>query len=102
MNGVFNTVKGGSTVPLKFEIFAGPTELTDIAYIKSLTYVQTNCSDTAITDEIETTATGGTILRYDGDQFIYNWKTPTGAGKCYRTTMTGQDGSTISAFFKMK
>ena len=31
MNGVLNTVKNGSTVPLKFEIFAGPTELTDTA-----------------------------------------------------------------------
>ena len=28
MNGVWNTVKGGSTVPLKFELFAGTTELT--------------------------------------------------------------------------
>ena len=31
MNGVVNTVKGGSTVPLKFEVFAGTTELTDTA-----------------------------------------------------------------------
>ncbi len=29
VNGVLNTVKGGSTVPLKFEVFAGSTELTD-------------------------------------------------------------------------
>ena len=43
MNDVYNIVKGGSTVPLKFEIFAGSTELTDIAYIKSLTYAQTAC-----------------------------------------------------------
>ena len=35
MNGVSNAVKGGSTVPLKFEIFAGPTELTDTAIVKS-------------------------------------------------------------------
>ena len=31
MNGVVNTVKGGSTVPLKFEIFAGSEELSDTA-----------------------------------------------------------------------
>ena len=35
MNGVYNPVKGGSTVPLKFEVFAGPTELTDTAVVKS-------------------------------------------------------------------
>lgn len=104
MNGVYNLVKGGITVPFKFEIFAGSTELTDIAEIKSLTYAQTSCNANAITDEIETTATGGTSLRYDllGGKFIYNWKTPATAGKCYRVTMTTMDGSTLVAYFKLK
>ncbi|MEJ5224625.1 MAG: HYR domain-containing protein, partial [Anaerolineales bacterium] len=101
---VYNTVKGGSTVPLKFEIFAGATELTDVAYVKSLTYAQTACDATATSDEIETLATGGTTLRYDftAGQFIFNWKTPTGAGKCYRVTMTTLDGSSLVAYFKTK
>ncbi|MBI5943075.1 MAG: BMP family ABC transporter substrate-binding protein [Chloroflexi bacterium] len=104
MNGVYNIVKNGSTVPLKFEIFAGNTELTDTAYIKSLTYAQTSCDATAITDEIETIATGSTSLRYDTTtgQFIYNWKTPKTAGKCYRVTMTTIDGSSLVAYFKLK
>ena len=104
MNGVYNIVKNGSTVPLKFEIFAGSTELTDIAYIKSLTYAQTSCDASATTDEIETTATGGTSLRYDSSagQFIYNWKTPRTAGKCYRVTMMAIDGSSLVAYFKLK
>ena len=56
----------------------------------------------ATEDAIEVTATGGTSLRYDttGGQFIYNWKTPTGAGSCYKVTMTANDGSTITAYFK--
>ena len=103
-NGVYNSVKGGSTVPLKFEVFAGPTELTDVAYVKPLTAVQISCNDSAFVDEIEMTTAGGTSLRYDstGGQFIYNWKTPIGAGKCYRVTLTTQDGSNLAAFFKMK
>jgi hypothetical protein len=103
MNGVYNTVKNGSTVPLKFELFAGTTELTDTASVKSLTYAQTACNATATTDDIETVATGGTVLRYDstGGQFVYNWKTPATAGKCYRVTMTTQDGSSLVAFFKL-
>jgi hypothetical protein len=101
MNGVYNTVKGGSTVPLKFEVFAGFNELTDIAYIKSLTYAQTSCDANAITDDIETIATGGTSLRYADGQFIYNWKTPKMAG-CYRVTMTTIDGSSLSAYFRLK
>ena len=104
MNGVYNVVKGGSTVPLKFEIFAGTTELTSISDIKSLTYAQTSCDASATTDEVEALATGNTILRYDitSGQFIYNWKTPKTAGTCYRVTMTTVDGSTLMAYFKLK
>jgi len=101
---VWNTVKNGSTVPLKFEIFAGSTEQTDVSAVDSLTYAQIACNATAPQDEIETVATGGTVLRYDstGGQFIFNWKTPNTASKCYRVTMTALDGSTLSAFFKLK
>ena len=104
MGGVFNTVKGGSTVPLKFELFAGPTELTELAAVQSFQVHGTSCSAGADTDAVEFTTTGGTSLRYDSTdgQFIQNWKTPTGAGKCYRVTMTAQDGSTIQALFKTK
>jgi hypothetical protein len=104
MNGVYNLVKGGSTVPLKFEILTGSTELTGTASVKSLTYAQTSCNASAITDEIETTATGDTGLRYDVTigQFVYNWKTPQNTGLCYRVTMTTMDGSSLAAYFKLK
>ncbi len=36
MDGVLNRVKAGSTVPLKFRVFAGSTELTDPAVVESL------------------------------------------------------------------
>jgi hypothetical protein len=105
MNGVVNTVKGGSTVPLKFELFAGPTELTDGTAVKSFGVATVSCGTlTGTTDAVELTTTGGTSLRYDatGGQFIQNWKTPTGAGNCYKITMTAVDGSKISALFKTK
>ena len=103
MGGTFNSVKGGSTVPLKFELFSGDTELTALTSVKSLTYFKVNCDGTMPVDEIETVATGGTSLRYDSTsgQYIYNWKTPTGVG-CYKVVMTATDGSTISALFKTR
>ncbi|HJV99542.1 MAG TPA: PxKF domain-containing protein [Arthrobacter sp.] len=103
MGGVLNTVKGGSTVPAKFEVFAGNTEITDPG-LMSFSMAKISCSPVVPTDEIETTATGSTSLRYDATagQFVYNWKTPTGAGTCYRLTMLAADGSTISANFKLK
>jgi len=104
MGGVWNTVKGGSTVPLKFEIFAGPTELADTAYVKSFTAVQISCTGSGGEDEVEFTTTGGTVLRYDpvAGQFIQNWQTPKRPGTCYRVTMTTQDGSSLAALFKLK
>ncbi len=103
MSGVVNTVKAGSTVPLKFELFAA-TELTDVAAVKSFVVNKVTCDPEAVVDALENISTGGTTLRYDptGGQFIQNWKTPTGSGLCYRATMTAQDGSTISALFKTK
>ena len=102
MNGVVNTVKGGSTVPLKFEVFAG-SELTDVAAVSSIKSTESACTG-GTTDDVEATATGGTVLRYDSaaGQFVYNWQTPKTSGKCYQLTMTTQDGSSITALFKTK
>jgi hypothetical protein len=104
MAGVWNTVKGGSTVPLKFEAFAG-TELTSISAIRSFTQRQVSCSaGTTLVDDIEVTTTGGTSLRYDATagQFIQNWQTPKKPSTCWIVTMTTQDGSTLSANFMLK
>lgn len=105
MNGVWNVVKGGSTVPLKFEVFAGATELTTTSAVKSFTTQVVTCGTAADpSDPIDVTTTGGTSLRYDatGGQFIQNWQTPKGAGVCYRATMTTLDGSSLVALFKTK
>lgn len=105
MGGVLNTVKGGSTVPMKFRVFAGADELTSTSAISSFKTQKVSCSTlSGAEDAIEVLSTGGTSLRYDttGGQFIQNWKTPTGAGSCYSATVTTQDGSTISALFKTK
>ena len=104
MNGTLNTVKGGSTVPLKFEVFAGASELTDTSAVTSLKYSSISCSATAPLDDIETMATGGTTLRYDATagQFVYNWQTPKTPGACLSLVVRTQDGGSIAAFFKLK
>jgi hypothetical protein len=103
MNNVLNTVKGGSTVPLKFNVFAGPTEITDPSKV-SFTVKSITCSSSSALDDIEMLSTGGTSLRYDvtGHQFIQNWQTPKLPGTCYQVTLTAQDGSTLKALFKLK
>ena len=109
MSGTVNTVKGDSTVPMKFQLFKGSTELTDTASVNPLAAKEINCSalGTVVTDDIEVLATGGTSLRYSGTpgidgQFIYNWQTPKTVGKCYSVTVTAKDGSSQTALFKTK
>ena len=105
IGNVVNTVKGGSTIPLKFKTFKGATELTSTSAIKSFTTQKmARDASTTLEDAIEVTTTGGTSLRFDatGGQFIQNWQTPKQAGNCYKATMTAQDNQTITALFKLK
>src|SRR5829696_704234 len=108
MNGTVNTVKGGSTVPAKFELFGGATntEQKNLSDVSSMSAKQVACGTlTGQTDAIEEiVSTNATGLRFDttGDQFIYNWKTPKSPGTCYSLTMTAADNTTkLVAYFKL-
>jgi hypothetical protein len=108
----WNTVKGGSTVPLKFNIYAGPvgplTERKNVSDVMfgTIQVADIPCNASAGVDSLVdyVTNTGNTTLRYDGTggQFIQNWQTPKPPNKCYQVRMTALDGSHIDAFFKTK
>lgn len=106
LGGTWNTVKNGSTVPLKFEVFAGGTELTSTTAIAATFAVKgvTCPNGSATLDEVELTTTGGTTFRYDttAGQFVQNWQTPKKAGACYEVTTSLADGSRISARFLLR
>jgi hypothetical protein len=97
----WNSAKAGSTIPLKFQLWAGSTQITSTAGI-SLSY-QAVAGTAGVDDPIETLATGGTSLRYDATagQFIYNWQTPKTPGT-FKVTLTAPDGSTIVAYVRLK
>lgn len=104
-----NTVKNGSTVPVKWELFgAGGVEFTTTSAVwtgwPKTQKISCESLATIGEDAIETTATGGTSLRYDASagQYIYNWQTPKQAGTCWRLDVKFVDGSTKSASFKLK
>jgi hypothetical protein len=105
---VWNTVKAGSTVPLKFNVYqattADPTkERTDVGTIESFKVASVACNNSTY-DLIEFTTTGGTSLRYDttARQFVQNWQTPKSPGTCLQVTMTTLDGSKLQAYFSLK
>jgi hypothetical protein len=103
MNGVLNTAKNGSTVPVKFQVYAGDIRVIDPAKV-AFSAAKVTCSTGTAEDAVEVTATGATSLRYDSTagQFVYNWATPKTAGACYALTMTTADGTPTKALFKLK
>ncbi len=82
----------------------GGTVVSGTAIVKSFTQQEYTCGTDVTFDAVEVTSTGGTALRYDASsqQFIQNWKTPTGKNKCYKVTVTLTDDQTIQALFKTK
>jgi len=104
-NGVFNVIKGGQSVPLKWNVPNGSGGwISSLAIVQSTRQVEVACGGSAVTDVVEATSTGGTSLRYDttANQYIYNWQSPKTASKCYRVTVTLTDGSKHEALFKTK
>jgi len=79
--------------------------VSDLAPVSNLTYQATSCSAFATDppDALETTATGGTFLRYDAitSAFIHNWKSPNAAG-CYTVWINLSTGQQFPAYFQLK
>jgi hypothetical protein len=101
--GFVNVVKGGSTVPFKFNVYVDGVEKTDTAGLVFSASAVT-CASPSSGTPIPFVTTGGTQLRYDttGGHFVQNWKTPTAPG-CYVVQMTtSTDGLSLSALFKVK
>lgn len=105
---VTNTAKAGSSIPVKWQLPDGRgSYVSNLGAVTSIQFQQVACanfSDT-LTDPVETTATGGTGLRYDfiADQYVYNWQTlKTQVGKCYTLTLKLNDGSLYRANFSLK
>jgi hypothetical protein len=99
--GAINTAKGGSTVPLKFNVYVNGVEKTDTAGLEFGVW-KVGCTNSSQEDPLDFTTTGGTELRYSGGSFMQNWKTPKTPG-CYlvRMTTTGY-GLSLSALFTLR
>lgn len=101
MNGIFNVVKAGSAVPVKFKL--GGNQGLDIFATGYPKVSSVSCPTSAALDSIEETSTATTSgLKYDAtaDQYNYTWKTGSWAGTCRRLDVKLVDGQTYSALFK--
>lgn len=131
MGDRWNVRKGRSTVPFKFRVFEGSTKATSTAVVDSFTAQQLVCSTMApVGDPVSIlSAKKGYRLRYRDGAFRMNWKTPKApkakkvkvtkvsrvhgkkvvrtvkqvrAVNCYQVTMTTDDGSALTAWFRLR
>ncbi len=101
-NGVFNKVKAGSAIPVKFSLY-GDYGLFILAagYPKAVTVPKPAMAQTDAIEEVSTYSVSG--LKYDAlaDQYIYVWKTDKAwTGTCKRLDVKLIDGSVHSAYFE--
>jgi hypothetical protein len=107
-NTVWNTAKGGSTIPLKFNVAINDVQQTSTGtdVVKSFTASKLSTCSGTLTDGIEELSTAGsTSLRYDttDKQYIQNWKTGTVSGStCFRVALTTADDSVIYTFVQLR
>lgn len=98
---IVNVGKAGRTYPVKWSLTRAGAYVDDLNTVVAVRVGPSGCG-TAPTDTIETTTTGGTVLRYDStaNQFVYNWAAPAAPG-CYTLSLSLDDGSTYTALFKL-
>jgi hypothetical protein len=100
-----NLVKGGSNVNLKFEVFAGSTEVTSLDAVTGIVQTQISCgAPLFVAAPTAAVSTRGSSLKYDGTagQYFAKFDAPSGSGTCWLISVLTEDGSSLSAVFTIK
>lgn len=101
---VLNTVKAGSTIPIKFSLSGNKGLNIFAANSPASGLVACNSTDPVV-DLTEIDTPGASVLTYDAasDRYSYNWKTlKTWEGTCRQLVVTLNDGANYRANFKFK
>lgn len=103
---VVNTVRSGSTIPVKWQLPDGLGGfLSDLSVVSAISAQQVSCLTfaDALSDPVETTTAGSSGLHFDWTdmQYIYNWKTERSmGGRCFVLILSFDDGRSYQANFK--
>jgi hypothetical protein len=100
-----NLVKAGSSVNLKFEVFAGATELSSLDAVVGVYEMPVVCGILIpLGPATPAMSSKGAGLRYDASvgQYLTKWDVPDTAGTCWVVSMVTADGSSLHAVFQTK
>jgi hypothetical protein len=100
-----NVVKAGSSVNLKFEIFAGATELTNLDAVAMLLQAPAACGTSVpLRQPSLAPSAKGSSLRYDANsgQYVVKWDVPSSPGSCFVVSVVAADGSSLAATFQVR
>ena len=101
-NGVFNSAKGGSNIPLKWRVLTtAGVPVTNLSSA-SIGLAAANCTSGAPVDEIETLAPSASGLQNLGNGYYQlNWKTAKTTGcKVMQLSLNGEGPTSHDALFK--
>ncbi|HJP89346.1 MAG TPA: PxKF domain-containing protein [Candidatus Limnocylindrales bacterium] len=97
-----NQAKAGSSVNLKFQVFAGSVEQTSLAAVAAFTQTQISCSTlVAIGPTTSALASPAASLKF-ASQFQAKWDPPSTANTCWQVAIVTADGSSLRANFQLK
>ena len=102
----FNSLRAGGTAQLKFEVFAGPVQLTSADIVASVDEEQVVCPPDPQKAKGSGSGTGAaassTVELGGGGRLTVRWTAPDLPGTCWRVTVHTIDGSSLSATFKLR
>jgi hypothetical protein len=100
-----NAAKGGSTVNLKVEVFAGGTRLTGPDTISMLLQAPMSCSTSVpLGPPSLAFSAKGSSPAFDSNngQYLVKWAVPPSPGSCWIVSVVTADGSSLHAAFQVK
>jgi len=102
--GIAGPFKAGSTVPLKWQLKnESGAVVGSLGSIKSIQMAYNgDCAGSPEEAPVVADSPGSSGLRFDGTQFGFNWKTPSGATGCFSVLVGLDDGTTHSQIVTLK
>lgn len=98
----FNQAKAGASVNLRFQAFAGGTELTSLDVVSAFTQTQISCTTLLpIGPTTSALLSKGAYVK-SANGFQAKWDPPASPNTCWKVAIVTADGSSLEALFQLK